>query len=131
MYYAINKGAIYEVKIEDSILNSIKKFLGIGVDYDAFDMDIMIHINSVFSILTQLGVGPSDGFMICDSTSQWSDFIEDEKLFNIIKSYIYLKVRLLFDPPINSSVLDAMKKQIEEFEWRINIYAEGGKNQNG
>lgn len=119
------------MKIEDSILNSIKKFLGIGVDYDAFDMDIMIHINSVFSILTQLGVGPSGGFMICDSTSQWSDFIEDEKLFNIIKTYIYLKVRLLFDPPINSSVLDAMKKQIEEFEWRINIYAEGGKNQNG
>ena len=98
----------------DSILTSIKKLLGIAEDYEAFDMDIIIHINSAFMILNQLGVGPDEPFTITDKNDLWTDFISDTKL-ETVKSYIYLKVKMMFDPPSSSFILNAMKDQISEF----------------
>lgn len=110
--------------ITDSILTSIKKMLGITEEYEHFDADLIMHINSVFSILTQLGVGPSKGFTIEDESANWEDFISDEAKLTLVKSYMLLKVKLLFDPPLSSAVLDCYKKQIEEYEWRLNVAAE-------
>lgn len=106
----------------DSILNSVKKLLGIAEEYDAFDTDIIIHINSVFMILTQLGVGPANGFSIYDSSSAWSDFIPEGELMEAVKSYMGLKVRLMFDPPTSSSVMQATANMISELEWRLNVH---------
>lgn len=108
----------------DSILTSIKKLLGVAEDYTQFDTDIIIHINSVFSILTQLGVGPENGFSIMGKEAVWSDFLSDAKTLEMVKTYIYLKVKLLFDPPLNSSVTASIEKTISELEWRINVEAE-------
>ena len=108
----------------ESILNSVKKMLGLDAEYDAFDTEIIIHINSVFMILQQLGVGPETGFAISDDTAVWTDFIEDDVYLALVKSYMYLKVRMLFDPPQNSALLEAMNSQIAEFEWRLNVNAE-------
>ena len=108
-----------------SILDSVKKVLNLAPDYTAFDEDIILHINTVFSTLNQLGVGPVDGFMIEDNTVEWSAFLEDDKRLNNIKSYIYLRVRMLFDPPNIGYLVTAMEKQIEELEWRINVLREG------
>lgn len=105
----------------DSILQTIKKMLGPDVSCNIFDTDIIVHINSAFSTLNQLGVGPSDGFVIADGTATWSDFIPDKKNIEFVKSYVYLKVRLIFDPPSSSAVLTAIEKQISELEWRINV----------
>ena len=108
----------------ESILTSIKKLLGITEEYKHFDPDIIMHINAVFMTLNQLGVGPSEGFVIEDDTSIWEDFISDTKKLQDVKSYMYLKVKLLFDPPSNSAVIDSMYRMIGEFEWRINLAAE-------
>lgn len=108
----------------ESILTSIKKLLGITEEYEHFDADIIMHINSVFSILTQLGVGPPDGFAIKDKTAVWSDFSPDDPQFSFIRSYVELRVKLMFDPPSSSSVIDAINRTIQELEWRINIAAE-------
>ena len=108
----------------ESILTSIKKLLGITEEYDQFDPDIITHINSVFMILTQLGVGPSEGFSIEDDTSVWSDFIKDANKIEAVKTYIYLKVKLLFDPPLSSAVIESMNRLINELEWRLNVAAE-------
>lgn len=105
----------------ESILTSIKKLLGIPKEYEHFDADIVMHINSVFSTLTQLGVGPAEGFRIMDEDATWSDFLQDRTTIESVKSYMYLKVRLLFDPPLNSAVLNSMTNQITEFEWRLNV----------
>ena len=109
----------------DSILTSVKKVLGITEEYEHFDQDIIMHINSTLATLTQLGVGPAAGFMIQDSTADWNDFTTDLIQQRLAKSYIYLKVKLLFDPPQNSAVLESTNKQIAEFEWRLNVRAEG------
>ena len=109
----------------DSILTSIKKLLGITEEYKHFDDDLIMHINSVFFTLTQLGVGPEDGFRITDDSAVWSEFIgDDAKLFESVKSYIHLKVRLLFDPPTNSTVLESIERMAREYEWRLNLTAE-------
>lgn len=109
----------------ESILTSIKKLLGISEDYEHFDSDLIMHINSVFSILTQLGVGPSKGFSIQDSKAVWSDFIPaDSANLEAVKSYMYLKVKMLFDPPLGSAVSESMVKLISEFEWRLNVAVE-------
>lgn len=109
----------------DSILTSVKKMLGITEEYDVFDKDIIMHINSVFMILTQLGVGPAQGFYITDKDSKWTDFIpKDDKNFESVKSYMFLKVRLLFDPPTGSIVMECVKQMINELEWRLNLAAE-------
>ena len=119
----------------DSILISIKKMLGISKEYDAFDAVLIMHINTVFMNLSQLGVGPNEGFSIIDEADKWSDFISEDPRLESIKSYMYLKVKLLFDPPMNSSVMDSMATQIKEFEWRLNVSAEDKlreeENQNG
>lgn len=107
--------------METSILDSIKKLLGIPYEATEFDTDILIHINSVFSILTQLGVGPSSGFSIEDSSAEWSDFIGDDARLSDVKSFVYLKTRLLFDPPASSAAMDAMNRMASELEWRINV----------
>ena len=112
----------------DSILTSVKKMLGIPEEYEQFDMDIIMHINSVFMILTQLGVGPEEGFTISNKSDKWSDFIGEGKLVELVKSYMYLKVRLIFDPPQSSSVIEAMNRQISEFEWRINVEVDPSSN---
>lgn len=107
-----------------SILDDIKKILGIDSEDTSFDTDILLHINSVFSTLTQLGIGPEDGFAIEDATSEWDDFIETDPKTNFLKTYIYLRVRLLFDPPQTSYLIDSMNKQLREFEWRLNTLRE-------
>lgn len=104
----------------DSILTSVKKMLGIAEEYTHFDADLIMHINSVFMILAQLGVGPSEGFFIEDDTATWDEFIQDKKEINSVKSYVGLKVRLLFDPPTSSSQIDNANKLINELEWRLN-----------
>lgn len=104
----------------DSILDSIKKLLGIDESYDVFDVDIMIHINSALMSLTQIGVGPESGFFITSSEETWSDFIGSNINVEAVKTYIYLKVRLVFDPPAGS-LLDSIKEQIRELEWRLNV----------
>ena len=107
----------------DSILTSIKKLLGIAEEYEHFDADLIMHINSVFMILTQLGVGPLEGFAIEDSSACWYDFIEDETKLQAVKSYMHLKVKLLFDPP-TGAVMEATKNLVNEFEWRLNVAVE-------
>ena len=108
----------------ESILTSIKKLLGITEEYNHFDADLIMHINSVFAILTQMGVGPSEGFRIEDDEAEWTDFIEDNAMIESVKSYIYMKVRLMFDPPTVSSVLESMNRMVNEFEWRLNVAAD-------
>lgn len=107
----------------DSILNSVKKMIGIAPEYDVFDPDLIIHINSVFAILQQLGVGPEEGFYIEDANDEWDDFTEEINLQDV-KSYMFLKVRMLFDPPSTSNAMQAMTSLISEFEWRLNVSAE-------
>ena len=106
--------------MEISILTSIKKMLGVAEDYTEFDEDIITHINSVFLNLTQLGVGPEEGFMIEDDTAVWEDFIDDSIKLQAVKTYMYLKVKLLFDPPLSSSVTESFTRMIAELEWRLN-----------
>lgn len=108
----------------ESILTSIKKMLGITEEIDAFDEILIMHINSVFMNLTQIGLGPSDGFSIEDKSNKWSEFIGETSNVEAIKSYIYLKVKLLFDPPANASLVDSYNRQINELEWRLNVEAE-------
>lgn len=103
----------------ESILISIKKLLGITEDYTHFDADIIMHINSVLAILCQLGVGPPEGFSIEDSKAQWSDFLQNDDRLNLVKSYVHHRVRLLFDPPLGSAVLEAIERTIKELDWRI------------
>lgn len=111
--------------MSQSILNSIKKVLGVAEDYTAFDVDILMHVNSVFSDLHQLGIGPDGGYAIEDTTTEWSDYLEGDLNLNSVKTYMYLRVRLLFDPPTTSYLLNAYKEQIQQFEWRLNVHREG------
>lgn len=110
--------------MNDSILTSIKKLLGITEDCTDFDVDIIIHINTVLASLNQLNVGAKDGFAISDSSATWSDFMGDDKRLNLVKSYVHSKVRLLFDPPLSSSVMDAINDSAKELEWRILLVAD-------
>lgn len=114
----------------ESILTSIKLLLGMTEDYDAYDPQVIMHINSVFTVLKQLGVGPEKGFRIEDKTATWADYItETEDLtFDSVKSYIYAKVRLIFDPPASSAHIKALEDTVREFECRLNIDAEFTKS---
>ena len=113
----------------ESILTSIKKMLGIAEEYKQFDADIIIHINSVFTTLRQLGVGPSEGFYIENETVEWMDFITDPTKLQAVKSYIFMRVKILFDPAsLGSATLAAYERQIQEFEWRLNLEAESNEN---
>ena len=109
----------------ESILTSIKKMLGIPEEYDHFDPDLIMHINSVLSILTQIGVGPSEGFRIEDDLATWEDFLDDDTDYEAVKSYVHLRVKLLFDTStLSSSVIESMNRMISELEWRLNAIAE-------
>ena len=115
----------------DSILTSVKKIIGISEEDESFDTDLIIHINSVLMILNQLGVGPEDGFSITDKSAVWTDVIGDNKLIEAVKTFVGLKVRLIFDPPTSSAVLDSINKTISELEWRINVMVENKANATG
>lgn len=109
----------------DSILTSIKKLLGIAAEYKQFDPDLIIHINSVFLILKQIGIGPEKGFSISGEYETWKQFLpEGSENFEAVKSYMYVKVKLLFDPPTSSAVMEAMNRIASEYEWRLNVEAE-------
>lgn len=110
----------------DSILTSTKKFLGITEDYTHFDPQIIMHINSVFFMLNQLGVGPDEPYRIEDKSDEWSDFTSATDV-EAIRSFVYLRVRLLFDPPTNAALLSAMKEEIREIEWRLNVQVDPGR----
>jgi hypothetical protein len=110
--------------MSDSILISTKKILGIDADYTAFDSDIITHINTVFFSLNQLGLGPANGFMIEDTDDTWDAYLGTDLNLNAIKTYVYLRVRLLFDPPATSYHITAIKEQIQELEWRLNTHRE-------
>ena len=109
----------------NSILDSVKKVLGISPEYTEFDIDIIMHIDAVFATLHQLGVGPIQGFRIEDNTVKWDAFLGDDARLNSVKTYVYLCVRLSFDPPATSFVIASMKEQIQELEWRLNVVREG------
>lgn len=112
------------VNVSESILLSVKKMLGLDKDYDVFDPELIIHINTVFGTLHQLGVGPEDQFRISGDSEVWSDFTTEGEQTDEVKSYVYLRVRLLFDPPSSSFVLSSFKEQLQELEWRLNVKAD-------
>ena len=104
----------------DSILTSVKKLIGIDKEDTAFDPDVIMHINSSFLVLSQLGVGPDEGFYINDDTAVWTDFISDNMLLlNYVKTFVYLKAKLVFDPPSSSIAVQSMQEMVKEHEWRI------------
>ena len=103
---------------QESILNSTKKLLDIFSEVEAFDTELILHINSVLSALVQMGIGPSEGYAITNADNTWSQFLGDDKRLESVKTYVFMRVRLLFDPPSNSSVIQAYENQIKEFEWR-------------
>lgn len=110
--------------MSESILQSTKKILDIEESYDAFDFSVMTHINTAFSKLNQLGIGPEAGFEIVDAEATWDTFLASNPKYNMVKTYVYLVVRSLFDPPQSSIANTMMKEQIEQFEWRLNTLRE-------
>ena len=107
--------------MEESILKTIKQLIGCPDDFEQFDLDLTIHINSAFATLTQLGVGPKEGYRITGLDNVWSEFEEDAQKSSLIKDYVYIKTRLLFDPPTSGSLMDSLKEQLKEMEWRLYI----------
>lgn len=105
--------------MEDSILKSTKSVLGISESFTAYDTDVITHINSTFSHMNQLGVGPLAGVAIDGDEKKWSELALPVNQLGLVRTYMYLKVRMLFDPPTTSYLLDAMKEQIQEHEWRL------------
>lgn len=111
---------------EESILDYVKKLLGIQKDYTHFDPDVIYGINAAFAVLTQVGVGPKEGFAISDDSAVWNDFLTDTMRIALVKEYVCLKTRLLFDPPSSTALLDAYNKTASEYEWRLYVASEGG-----
>ena len=107
--------------MQDSILMTIRKLVCGDPYADHFDTDLLVHINACFSILNQLGVGPENGFVVTDETQIWSSYSDNDRILNMVKTYVTLKVKKIFDPPLTSSVLEAMDKEIKELEWRLNV----------
>jgi len=116
-----------DTSIRDSILKSTKAMLGIIQDYDIFDEQLIMLINTQFSTLHQLGVGPDEGFSITGDDETWTDYMGSSKLLNLVITFVHLNVRLLFDPPTNSYAVDAMRKAIDEYTWRINVFVDQKK----
>lgn len=114
--------------MEGSILADIRRSVGAEEWDDAFDVELIDHTNSVFMILTQMGLGPAEGYVIEDEDNQWSEFISDPVKYRLVKAYMGLKVRLLFDPPLSSAVMQSMNNQIAEYEWRLTAAAELDKS---
>jgi len=113
--------SVKEDIMQDSILMTIRKLVCGDPYADHFDTDLLVHINACFSILNQLGVGPENGFVVTDETQSWSSYSDNDRILNMVKTYITLKVRVIFDPPLTSSVLEAMNKEISQLEWRLNV----------
>lgn len=112
--------------MSNSILDNTKQILGIAADYLAFDINIIMHINGTFFTLKQLGIGPTNGYVITDATATWDAFISDDFTMQaVVKSYVYLRVRLIFDPPTTSYLIKAVEDQIQQLEWRMNVQREG------
>ena len=109
---------------KESILASIKKLLNVDLEDDAFNTDIVVLINGEFMGLQQLGIGPEEGFSISDYTACWTDFFDDQKIIDAVKTFVYMRVRMIFDPPASSVVADAYNQKIAELEWRLNVWAE-------
>lgn len=107
--------------MQDSILMTIRKLVCGDPYADHFDTDLLVHINACFSILNQLGVGPENGFVVTDETQSWSSYSDNDRILNMVKTYVTLKVKKIFDPPLTSSVLEAMDKEISQLEWRLNV----------
>lgn len=105
----------------DSILDTVKKYLGIATEYDVFDSDLIMHINTAFAILTQLGVGPKSGFSISDDTAVWTDFVPADPRFSMIKNYVSMETKMLFDPPQTGPTNEALNREIAKLEWRLNV----------
>lgn len=112
------------VSVNDSILNSVKKLIGPNYDYGPFDRDLIMHINSAFMILNQIGLGPQKPYRISGSDQVWTDFMRDIENYQSVIDYVYLRCRLIFDPPSSSFVLSSLKEQQQELEWRLNVMAE-------
>lgn len=112
--------------MNDSILITIKKLLGIAADDTSFDVDVIVHINMAINVLLQLGVGPATGFSITGDTETWSDYISDMSKLEMVKTYIYLKVKLVFDPPSSSRVIESMENQLKELDFRLNVQVDPG-----
>lgn len=112
--------------MDDSILNTIKKLIGIEPEYTAFDDDIIVAINTILPILSQLGVETCDGFYITGEMETWDNFLPDDNRLGMVKNYIASRVRMIFDTPTNSSVANAMDRTIAELEWRINVTVDPG-----
>lgn len=117
-----------ETSVNESILNSIKKLLNISKDDTSFDTDIIIHINSVITSLLQIGIG-KENFRVVDKDTKWTDYISNDKSIDYIKTYIYLKVKMVFDPPANGSIMQSFNETIKELEWRLHINYESTKKQ--
>ena len=107
--------------MEESSLKTIKQLIGGPDDFEQFDLDLTIHINSAFATLTHLGVGPKEGYRITGPDNVWSEFEEDAQELSLIKDYVYIKTRLLFDPPTSGSLMDSLKEQLNEMKWRLYI----------
>ena len=105
--------------MEESILKTIKQLIGCPDDFEQFDLDLIVHINSAFATLTQLGVGPKEGYRLTGADNAWSEFEDDAQKLSLIKDYVYIKTRLLFDPPTSGSLMDSLKEQLKEMEWRL------------
>jgi len=118
-----------EIPMQESILKTIRKLVGPEEDYTHFDFDLITQINTALNILNQLGVGPAEGFTISDDSAKWSDFIDDEALFGMAKTYVYLFVKKVFDPPANSFVVDSYEKTLKEIEWRLEVQADEAINE--
>lgn len=110
--------------MENSILLSTKKILGVAPDYNVFDLDIITHINSSLSIVNQLGIGPQGGLFIEDESTEWDDLGIPDNQLSLTRTYIFLRVRMLFDPPTTSFLIEAMTKQIQEHEYRLSYFRE-------
>ena len=113
----------------DSILISVKKLLGITQEYTHFDSDIIMHINSALFTLTQIGVGPAEGFSIKDESATWEDFVSDVKKIEAVKGYVWISVKLVFDPPANSGAMTALNERLKDYEWRLNVATDINKEE--
>ena len=114
-------------RMNDSILVTIKKMLGLDDEYTPFDMDVIVHINAAFMTLCQMGIGPKEGFEVDDYDQTWSEFLTNEVMLGGVKTWVYLQVKMAFDPPSNSFLMDAMKTQSEQILWRLNVQAESAE----
>lgn len=113
---------------DDSILKSVKKILGLADEYDVFDLDVIMHINSGFTTLHSAGIGPSTVFSIEDDSTTWSEFIDGFTELNSVRTYMSMYVKLIFDPPATSFTISAMEKQLEEYLWRMHVSSENKRH---